>query len=166
MLKSVNGSLAAQSWLGCAAVCTTSEMLLPNFAKISKTCSWSRMSTGRCLNPFNDFSSCLVFQAVDASSPKKYRRMSLSMPTISSPFSCLYLDISLPINPDEPVTTATDIKGSPEKISLSEIGTEDRLIRPHPLKNVDNNISNRTLRFPTQRSRSPTMVGNVKWNVK
>jgi len=44
-----------------------------------------------------------------ASLPKKYCRMSLSIPTMSSPRSANRRTVSAPINPAEPVTMAMDI---------------------------------------------------------
>ena len=48
-VKSMIGSLAAQSWDGCAAACTTSARSPPYFAKILLIASASRMSAFTCV---------------------------------------------------------------------------------------------------------------------
>ena len=47
--KSVNGSFAAQSWDGCAAVWITALIDDPNSANTPDTAFASRMSTLRCV---------------------------------------------------------------------------------------------------------------------
>jgi len=48
-----------------------------------------------------------TFHAVDASGPKNCARMSLSMPTMSSPRAAKWRTASDPISPAEPVTITT-----------------------------------------------------------
>src|SRR4051812_12161775 len=108
-VKSVIGSVAAQSCDGCAAVCTTSFTSLAYFAKILDRASRSRMSAEKWVYLFpSRFSSLARLADVDASSPKNFRRMSLSIPTTSRPLdSAKNTAASDPIRPADPVTMAT-----------------------------------------------------------
>ena len=108
--KSVNGSRAAQSCEGCAAVWITSTTSEPYSANSASMPVRSRMSIDACrYRSPRALSSSPTIQAVEESSPKNTRRMSLSMPTTSRPSPAKCSTACDPINPAEPVTTATDM---------------------------------------------------------
>src|ERR1700749_1653268 len=105
--KSVCGSLAAQSWDGCAAVWMTSSIDPACSEKIRMISAASRMSTFSHLKLLCSSTSRWVTCEVDDSGPKKRARMSFSMPTTSKPWPMKWSTASEPIRPPAPVMIAT-----------------------------------------------------------
>src|ERR1700749_3485154 len=105
--KSVCGSLAAQSWDGCAAVWMTSSIDPAGSRKIRMLSAPSRMSTFSHLKLLCSSTSRWVTCEVDDSGPKKRARMSFSIPTTSKPWPMKWSTASDPIRPPAPVMIAT-----------------------------------------------------------
>src|ERR1700761_6158764 len=105
--KSVCGSLAAQSWDGCAAVWMTSSIDPACSAKIRMISAPSRMSTFSHLKLLCSSTRRWVTCEVDDSGPKKRARMSFSIPTTSKPWPMKWSTASDPIRPPAPVMIAT-----------------------------------------------------------
>src|SRR5262249_800599 len=82
----------------------------------------SRTSVAICRKRGRD-ASWVVFQLTDASGPKKYSRMLLSIPTTSKPWRWKKLTASLPISPDDP-DTITELKTE----TLSSLHTLTRVL--------------------------------------
>src|SRR5688572_16173085 len=97
----------------------TREMSRPKRLKMPCSASRSRMSTLIWVycEPSSRISRCLL-HSVEPSGPKKYRRISLSMPTTCMPSRAKCRAASDPIRPAEPVTSATlttvQLAGLPE----------------------------------------------------
>src|SRR6201995_2498449 len=105
--KSVCGSLAAQSWDGCAAGWVASSVEAPCSEKIRMISAASRMSTFSHLKLLCSSTSRWVTCEVDDSGPKNRARMSFSIPTTSKPWPMKWSTASEPIRPPAPVMIAT-----------------------------------------------------------
>lgn len=108
--KSVNGSRAAQSCDGCAAVCTT-RSTVPAASNAWRTAAKSRMSAEIAVNESGSaFFSSSTAHFVEASGPKKYSRRLLSTPITRNPCRPKCNAVSEPTNPPEPVTRIVFIR--------------------------------------------------------
>src|SRR6202012_288694 len=105
--KSVCGSLAAQSWDGCAAVWMISSMDPAWSRKIRSISAASRITTFSHLTEAFSSTSRRVTWEVEDSGPKKRPRMSFSIPTTSKPWPMKWSTASEPIRPPAPVMIAT-----------------------------------------------------------
>src|SRR5204863_4187515 len=101
------------------------------------------------------------------SSPKKYRRMSLSIPTTSKPFSEKNAAASEPISPAAPVMTATDMSPAAEKMcrtsgrSAAQQRLDDRTLFNEPAEHVVDDLFDPARRMPSRRRRHSCIVGHV-----
>ena len=134
--------------------------------KIFSMAAESRTSVAICRKRGRDATSWLVFQLTEASGPKKYSRMLLSMPTTSKPWRWKNFTASLPISPDEPVTIT---KLKPKTFSSVHALTQDTceadFVRANPFSDIADNLLWRSQRLPIEQSGHLRMIGNVPRNV-
>src|ERR1700753_755794 len=165
--KSVCGSLAAQSWDGCAAVWMTSS--------IDPACSWkmrmisapSRMSTFSHLKLSYSSISRWVTCEVEDSGPKKRARMSFSIPTTSKPWPMKWSTASEPISPPAPVmiATGTGLLLPPAGGVDFERGGDPVLVGGDPLVDVGEHVFGAPPGPPLVKVEQPRAVGKIDGDV-
>src|ERR1700761_6884541 len=165
--KSVCGSLAAQSWDGCAAVWMTSSIDPACSAKIRMISAPSRMSTFSHLKLLCSSTRRWVTCEVDDSGPKKRARMSFSIPTTSKPWPMKWSTASDPIRPPAPVmiATGTVLLLPPAGGVDFERGGDPVLVGGDPLVDVGEPVFGAPPGAPLIEVEQPRAVGKIDGDV-
>src|SRR5215468_10255676 len=119
------------------------------------------MSMSWCRYPITSTSRRCRLQRVLASSPKNWRRMSLSMPTTLSPFPAKNRAASAPMRPAEPVITATAIL----LLALHQYGLDVSVMLAQPCEDVVEYVWDRELRTPSGGRCHSRVVGHIERDV-
>src|ERR1700709_549604 len=168
-LKSVWGSLAAQSWEGWAAVWMTSSISPARSRKIRSIASPSRMSAFSRWNSGCWVTRRAVTWEVEDSGPKKLARMSFSTPTTSKPSAMKCSTASEPIRPPAPVMIATRIRARspPPAGGAAGVGCrgDPRSIRGYPLVDVGKHLPDAAPGPPLVQAEDLRAVGKVYGHV-
>src|ERR1700742_3645870 len=165
--KSVCGSLAAQSWDGCAAVWMTSSIDPACSRKIRSISAASRMSTFSHLKLLCSSTRRWVTCEVDDSGPKKRARMSFSIPTTSKPWPMKWSTASEPISPPAPVMIATGtvlLLPPSGDLDFERLG-DPLLVGGRPLVYGGEHLLGAAPRSPPVEVEQPCAVGKLYGNV-